>query len=81
MPSEWKRAKVTPIYKSGDRSDPNSYHPISALPLIPKIMEHAIQLQLVAFLTKKTVPCQYINQDSGRNIPLKLLLYTLLTTS
>ena len=80
MPSEWKRAKVTPIYKSGDRSDPNSYHPISVLRLIPKIMEHAIQFQLVAFLTK-TVPWQYINQDSGRNIPLKLLLYTLLTTS
>ena len=54
MPSEWKRVKVTPIYKSGDRSDPNSYHPISVLRLIPKIMEHAIQFQLVAFLTKNS---------------------------
>ena len=36
IPSEWKTAKVTPIYKSGDKSDPNNYRPISVLPLISK---------------------------------------------
>ena len=52
IPSEWKTAKVTTIYKSGDKSDPNNYRPISVLPLISKVMERAIQSQLVAFLIR-----------------------------
>ena len=54
IPSELKSAKVTPIYKSGDKSAPNNYCTISVFPLISKIMECAIQFQLVAFLTKKS---------------------------
>ena len=54
IPSELKSAKVTPIYKFGDKSDPNNYCTISVLPLISKIMECAIQFQLVAFLTKNS---------------------------
>ena len=52
IPSEWKSAKVIPIHKSGDKSDPNNYRPISVLPWILKVMECTIQSQLVAFLTK-----------------------------
>ena len=52
IPPEWKTAKVTPIYKSGDKSDPNKYRPISILPLISKVMERAVQSQIVAFLIK-----------------------------
>ena len=48
--------------------------------LAPQVMERAIQSQLVAFLTK-TTPYQYINQDSGRNLPPKLPLYILSITS
>ena len=48
--------------------------------LAPQVMERAIQSQLVAFLTK-TIPYQYINQDSGRNLPPKLPLYILSITS
>lgn len=77
--------KVTPIYKSGDAGDPNNYRPISVLPLISKEMERAIQSQLACGISlQKTIPCltgRYVNQDSGRNIPPKLLLYTLLITS
>ena len=46
-PQEWKEAKVTPIFKSGEKDDVNNYRPISVLPLISKIMERAIQVQLV----------------------------------
>ena len=55
IPSELKSAKVTPIYKFGDKSDPNNYCTISVLPLISKIMECAIQFQLVAFLKKQRI--------------------------
>ena len=34
FPSEWKIAKVTPIFKSGERNEPNNYRPISVLPTV-----------------------------------------------
>ena len=29
IPSSCKKARVTPVHKSGDRDDPNNYRPIS----------------------------------------------------
>ena len=37
FPTDWKKAKVSPIYKSGERNDPNNYRPISFLPAIARI--------------------------------------------
>ena len=51
IPAEWKDARVTPIFKSGARNDVNNYRLISVLPLVSKIMERAIQVQFLAFLT------------------------------
>ena len=45
--------KVTPIYKSGDKSDPNNYRPISVLPLISKVKKRAIQSQLTFGISYK----------------------------
>lgn len=39
LPSEWKHAIVTPVYKSGPRTDPTNYRPISILPVLSKILE------------------------------------------
>ena len=55
IPQEWKEAKVTPIFKSGEKDDVNNYLPISILSLISKIMERAIQVQLISFLTENNV--------------------------
>ena len=51
IPSEWKDVRVTPIFKSGARNDENNYRPISVHPLVSKVMERAIQVQFLAFLT------------------------------
>ena len=34
FPKLWKLARITPIYKGGDRSDKSNYSPISILPVI-----------------------------------------------
>ena len=52
IPTEWKDARVTPIFKSGARNDVNNYRLISVLPLVSKIMERAIQVQFLAFWTE-----------------------------
>ena len=39
FPCEWKLAKVTPIFKKGDKNDVNNFRPISAVSTISKIFE------------------------------------------
>ena len=40
VPSDWKLAKVTPIYKGkGDLSDPGNFRPISVVSTVAKLME------------------------------------------
>ena len=50
VPRAWKRARVVPIFKSGDISSLNNYRPISILPIFSKIVERTVHKQLSAFL-------------------------------
>ena len=51
LPSVWKHAHVTPIYKNGARMDPNNYRPIALTCTMCKLMESIIKSQLVDFLS------------------------------
>ncbi len=42
VPSAWKAAKLTPIYKAGDCEDTNNYRPISVLTEVSKIVERCV---------------------------------------
>lgn len=46
FPDRLKDAFVVPIFKTGDKHDPNNYRPISILPTISKIFEIHIATQL-----------------------------------
>ena len=51
-PSKLKLAKVIPIYKSNDESDPSNYRPISLLSVFNRIFEKMMYNRLKAFLEK-----------------------------
>ncbi len=49
---EWTIARVTPIFKDGDRTEVGSYRPISILPVVMKILERETHNQLYSYLTE-----------------------------
>ena len=49
-PSDWKLAKVTPIFKNGSKTALNNYRPISVIPAVAKIFEKIIYDQLYNYL-------------------------------
>ena len=59
FPSCWKNAKVFPLFKANDRTDPNNYRPISVLPVMSKICEKAVYGQLYSYLTEHKLLAKY----------------------
>ncbi len=55
VPTKWKTAIITPLYKDGDRNSTSNYHPISVLPVISKIMERIVHNQIYDHLRKHTM--------------------------
>ena len=56
---DWKKAKVTPLFKSGNRDDPGNYRPISVLLGLSKTLERLIQRQLTTYLNEHNILCKY----------------------
>ena len=52
VPCDWKMARVVPLYKSGGRASMDNYRPISILPVMSKIMEKAVNVQLQRYLQR-----------------------------
>ncbi len=51
IPADWKRARVTPIYKgNGNFDDGNNFRPISVIAYVAKIMERGVQIQFLEYL-------------------------------
>ena len=50
IPSEWKLAKVIPLFKSGKSSEVDNYRPISILPILSKVQEKIVHRQLMNHL-------------------------------
>ena len=53
FPNILKTAHVTPVYKKGDRLEPENYRPISVTPTLAKIFERLLLEQLTHHLTLK----------------------------
>ena len=71
FPTDWKLAKVSPIFKKGNKDDPNNYRPILVIQAAAKIFEKIIFDQLSAYLqTNKLLSA---NLALGKIIQLQLL--------
>ena len=55
IPDALKRAAILPVFKSGDRSLPANYRPISLTPILMKIFERIVRKQIVNFLSQHNI--------------------------
>ena len=53
FPDQLKLADVSPVYKKGGRNDKTNYRPVSILPIISKIYERFIFLQISEYFENK----------------------------
>ena len=50
VPTEWKHALVTPVFKKGDCSLPSNYRPVSLTCVCGKILEHIVYSEVMKHL-------------------------------
>ena len=57
FPAILKVARITQVFKSGDRKNPSNYRPISSLPFLSKIYERCLYNRLISFSDKFKILC------------------------
>jgi len=72
IPSEWKRANVTPVFKKSDKHSVINYRPISLLCCVSKVMERCIFNHLY-FYVKNTLHSLQHGFIKGRSCSTQLL--------
>ena len=55
FPDTWKLARVTPVFKSGDKTCIDNYRPISVLPVLSKLFERHVCNHLQNYLTEHSL--------------------------
>ena len=55
VPSQWKCARVTPIFKGGDKTCMENYRPISVIPILAKIIQKVAYDQAMNYLTNNKI--------------------------
>ena len=59
MPNVLKVSRITPIFKSGDATDPANYRPIAVLSPFVKVLEKIVHNQLISFIDKYNILLKY----------------------
>ncbi len=50
VPSDWKKANVTPIFKKGDKRIQGNYKPLSLASVVGKLLESIVRDKIVSYL-------------------------------
>ena len=59
VPSDFKMARVVPLFKKGDRSSAGNYRPVAILPVISKIYEKIVYKQFYNYLNENDLIYKY----------------------
>ena len=61
LPEHWKSARVTPLFKQGNRDDVKNYRPVSVIPVVVKVFERIVyeQLYMYAYLEEHDILCEH----------------------
>ena len=55
FPSDWKHSHITPVHKGGPFDDPSNFRPISVVPVLAKILEKIVSIQLSSYLEQQSL--------------------------
>ena len=55
VPTQWKHAYVSPVFKEGSKTDPKNHRPISLTSVVSKSMEHIIVSQIMKHLDEYNI--------------------------
>ena len=50
FPKNWKYSKVIPLFKKDDPLNPKNYRPVALVPILSKVLERAVFLQIVEYM-------------------------------
>ena len=74
VPTDWKLAEVTALYKKGSKSDRGNYRPVSLTSVCCKILEQLIRDDLMAYLLgNDLISNRQYGFVKGRSTSLQLL--------
>jgi hypothetical protein len=76
VPTDWKKAKVVPIFKKGTKSDPGNYRPVSLTSVPCKILESLIKDAMMKHLeTEKLIKDSQHGFMPGRSCTSNLTIF------
>lgn len=76
IPCEWKCHSITPIHKSGDKSQVTNYRPISLLCIMSKVLERLVYNDLNKFIIQNNIiSCSQFGFRQGHSTNQQLLLF------
>ena len=74
IPKQWKKANVTPIYKSGNKHKPENYRPISISSVCSNIMQRIVKNNITEHMIRNDLFSKHqFGFMKGKSCPLQLL--------
>lgn len=73
FPQKKQTAKVTVLYKKGDRSDLGNYRPVSIIPILSKVCENILYIRLSNFVNKQPYFAESVWFCKNKSTELALL--------